>query len=88
MMFDQPGVGLQIVGEVYEIGDAGLANLDDIESLGAPGNFRILVLLEPLQDGAPCVAFAYVKSVDLAVPIHTPYLSEYEDDRFVPPWRR
>jgi gamma-glutamylaminecyclotransferase len=84
MMFDQPGVGLQVTGELYEVDETGLARLDEIESVGSPGNFRVLVLVEPVAEGPPVVAFAYMKAVELAQPIHTPYLASYSDDRFIP----
>lgn len=88
MMFDQPGVGLQVLGELYEVGETALAKLDEIESVGSPGNVRVLILVEPVGDGPPAVAFTYMKSIELAEPVHTPYLASYGDDRFIPPWNR
>jgi len=36
MMLDQPGVGLSVRGELYEVDDAQLAVLDALESIVSP----------------------------------------------------
>src|SRR5436309_5661859 len=79
MMMNEPGVGQRVVGELYEIDAAGLARIDAMESIGQPGNFRIPVDVEPVDGGAPCAAFAYMKSRALADPIHTDFLESYQD---------
>jgi gamma-glutamylaminecyclotransferase len=88
MMLDQPGTGLQVRGELYEVDDPRLALIDALESVGEPGNFRRLVQLEPVEGGDACWALAYMKSPELATPAHTGYLEDYQDRRFVPPDRR
>jgi gamma-glutamylaminecyclotransferase len=87
MVFDQPGTGLHIKGELYEISQASLARLDALESVGQPGNERPVVEVEPLGPGHACHAIVFVKSPELASPIHSGYLEDYQDHRFIPPRR-
>jgi gamma-glutamylaminecyclotransferase len=88
MVLDQPGTGLQVEGELYEISEASLSRLDILESIGRPGNTRILIEIEPLGAGECQRAIVYVKSPDLALPIHSGYLANYQDCRFIPPSAR
>jgi gamma-glutamylaminecyclotransferase len=85
MVLDQPGNGLQIRGELYEISEASLSRLDDLESVGQPGNTRTVVEVEPIGSGHACRAILYVKSPELASPIHSGCLEDYQDRRFIPP---
>ncbi|RWL50252.1 gamma-glutamylcyclotransferase [Mesorhizobium sp. M2E.F.Ca.ET.209.01.1.1] len=82
MMFNEPGSGLHVSGELYALDERALAKLDSIESVGKPGNFRILVEVEPLAGGPGTLAHAYMKSRSLADPIHSGLLDRYEDRRF------
>src|SRR5438874_7293874 len=69
MMFDEPGIGYQVRGELYRVDDATLATLDRLEAIGMPGNVRaVLDIGRPSQ----CLRLAYFKSRHLAAPIHTP----------------
>jgi gamma-glutamylaminecyclotransferase len=88
MIFNQPGTGLQIIGELYRVSPAALARLDMLESVGRPGNSRIVVEVEPVGSGAACAAIVYVKSPELASPVHSGYLADYQDRRFIPPGER
>jgi gamma-glutamylaminecyclotransferase len=75
MMFNEPGVGLQVIGELYSVDDFALANLDRLESVGKPGNLRVVIEVEPVEGGSPCSALAYMKAWELAVPVHSEYLT-------------
>jgi len=88
MIFNEPGVGHSVLGELYQIDEGHLARLDEMESVGQPGNFRIPIDVAPVYGDAPCTAFAYMKSRALAEPIHTDYLASYQDRRFIPPEQR
>ena len=88
MMMNEPGSGLHVLGELYEVDDAQLACLDTTESVGKPGNLRIAIDIEPVRAGARCTAFAYMKSRALADPIHTGCLASYQDRLFIPPEQR
>ncbi|MBZ9894091.1 gamma-glutamylcyclotransferase [Mesorhizobium sp. BR1-1-6] len=86
MMFNEPGVGFQVGGELYAVDDRALANLDRIESVGTPGNLRVLIEAEPVDGGPPVSAYVYMKSRHLAAPIHSRYLKDYNDRRFALSW--
>lgn len=88
MMFEQPGKGFQVWGELYEVDDERLARVDEAENMGLPGNFRTTILIEPMEGGEPTEAIAYTKAEALAEPRHSGYLADYQDRRFVPPWER
>ena len=81
MMFDQPGTGEIIQGELYELDSSILARIDQLESIGVPGNFRIELRV---RGGPEQRAMAYVKSPELARPVHSGFLSDYQDRRFIP----
>jgi gamma-glutamylaminecyclotransferase len=90
MLLNRPGCGHRVRGEVYEIEQARLRAIDELESIGKPGNLRIAFDVEPLAGGPSVSAQAYLKEPNLAVPAHTSWLEEYQQDdpRFVPPWDR
>jgi gamma-glutamylaminecyclotransferase len=73
---------------LYAVDDHRLALIDRIESIGLPGNFRVSLAVEPVGGGVRETAFAYVKASELAKPVHTGYLSDYRDRRFVHPDKR
>jgi gamma-glutamylaminecyclotransferase len=62
--------------------------LDALESVGRPGNLRVVIEVEALDGSVRWPAFAYVNSGVLATPIHSDLLEVYGDDRFVPFDRR
>jgi gamma-glutamylaminecyclotransferase len=89
MMFNEPGCGHHVIGEVYRIDLERLQKLDDLESMGRPGNLMISIDVVPLPAGPPLQAFAYMKSRELAEgAYHSGLLETYADDRFVAPWQR
>jgi gamma-glutamylaminecyclotransferase len=88
MLLNQPGLGRHIAGELYELDDAILARIDPIESIGRAGNLRIQILVAPSSGGPACDALAYAKEPALATPVHSGYLADYQDRRFIPPWQR
>jgi gamma-glutamylaminecyclotransferase len=88
MILDQPGIGENIIGELYDAPDDALRALDALESVGQPGNFRITVQVQPVGGGPHASAFMFVKSPELASPVHSGFLSDYQDRRFIPPAQR
>lgn len=88
MIFDEPGVGLHIEGELYEVDENRLALLDRLESVGKPGNFRRTIDVEAMDGSDRFIVFAFMKARELAAPLHSDYLAVYEDRRFIPPERR
>src|ERR1043166_9444373 len=79
MMFDQPGTGEIIHGELYELDGSILAQIEQLESIGVPGNFRIELRVCPANGGPEQRAMAYVKSPELAGPVHSGFLSDCQD---------
>lgn len=58
MMFDQPGIGKAVAGELYDVDAHCLRILDRLESIGEPGNFRNLINVVPIDAGETTEAFA------------------------------
>lgn len=88
MMLNEPGEGLRVRGELYRVDSALLAHLDRLESVGTPGNDRIPILISSEVDPEKLVAHAYTKSRDVARPVRSQLLSDYQDGRFIPPGMR
>ncbi|WP_183748185.1 gamma-glutamylcyclotransferase family protein [Rhizobium sp. BK196] len=88
MMFNEPGVGYRVIGELYEADEDTIAKLDRLESVGKPGNLRVAIEVEPVVGGPAWSALVYLKSRQLADPIHSGYLRIYENRRFIPFDRR
>ena len=80
---NEPGSGLQVHGERYEVDEARLARLDGLEPVGKPGNWRVEVMVEALDGSARWPAFVYAKSGVFAIAIHSDQLRVYDDGRFV-----
>jgi len=85
MMLNEPGAGFQVRGELYDIETERLPAMDAMEHIGEQGHDRITIEVEPLNGGERVSAIAYVKDRALATPIHTGWLEDYQDRRFVPP---
>ncbi|MCP3395271.1 gamma-glutamylcyclotransferase [Bradyrhizobium sp. CCGB12] len=89
MMFNEPGNGHKVLGEVYRIEEFQLPSLDRIESIGEPGNLRLKITVEPVGDGKPLSAFVYMKSRELTESTyHSGIMESYGDHRFIAPWDR
>jgi len=88
MILNEPGVGLPIEGELYQVDEAGLARLDQLESVGKPGNFRLEIEVEDIESRERQTAFAFMKERKLAAPMHSDYIADYQDRRFILPERR
>jgi gamma-glutamylaminecyclotransferase len=85
MMLNEPGLGCHVVGELYDVDERAVANLDQLESVGQPGNLRVPIEVEPTGGGPAVSAFAYMKARRLAEPAHSGYLELYDDRRFIAP---
>lgn len=88
MMLNLPGEGLPVHGELFEISDADLPLLDDLEDVGKEGSFRSILSVKAAQGGLVHDATGFMKGENWLDPLHTGYLSEYTDRRFIPPWNR
>jgi gamma-glutamylaminecyclotransferase len=88
MLLNQPGQGQRILGELYELEESLLRRIDPMESVGQPGNLRITISVVSVGLHSACETFAYAKAPELATPVHSGFLEEYQDRRFIPPWQR
>ena len=78
VLIDEPGQGHRIVGEVYEVDEAGMAILDTLESTHlANGYRRVHRTVEAVDGGAAIEAWIYVKDRAAIEGIHTGLLAEY-----------
>jgi len=74
--------------ELYEVENIRMATLDKIEGTGERGSYRASIDVDPTGCGAHYLANVYFKARELASPIYTTYLEDYQDRRFIPPWSR
>ena len=81
MLFNEPGAGHHVKGELYEINESHLAQLNALESLGQPGSLQDTIEVLSDRNGEVIRAMVYFKSRDLAKPIHSGYLAFYELDK-------
>jgi gamma-glutamylaminecyclotransferase len=88
MMLDRPGEGLHVRGELFEIDEARLHVLDELEAVGQKGSFRSTIRIAPVGGGVPSTAIGFMKSEEWLDPLHSGYLADYQDRRFIPPWER
>ncbi len=87
MMLERPGEGLHVLGELYRVEPERLSKLDELEDVGKPGSYRTRIAVRGEGQG-PLEAIGYMKSAEWLKPVHTGYLSDYQDRRFIPPWER
>ncbi len=59
-----------------------------MEGVGKPGSFRSKLRIRARAGGEPQEAIGYMKARNWLNPVHTGYLSDYRDTRFIPPWER
>jgi gamma-glutamylaminecyclotransferase len=87
-MIPEAGQGHQVVGELWEVSEAKLANLDELEGLGKPTGYLRELIHIAHADGTTERVWAYLKPRDRITVIHTDPLSDYQDERYIPAWRR
>ncbi len=86
----EPGVGVPVFGEVFELNDRGLEDLDRIEGTHVPNGYRrIGIAVDDADGGAPFDAWTYVKERAAIEGIHSDPMAEYaRDPRYVIPAKR
>ena len=88
MMLDRPGEGLKVRGELFEFEEDRLPVLDELEDVGQEGSFRTTVEVTPVDGGIPIEAIGFMKTETWLDPLHTDFIADYQDRRFMPPWER
>jgi len=86
-LINSPGTGHRIAGEVYQIEDKTLQELDIFEKVPAY-YLRIPIELDEIEEGIKLSAFAYFKTEVTADLFELPMMSSYQDDRYVPRSKR
>ena len=89
-LIDEPGKGMRVFGEIFEIDDDGLAKLDCMEGTHLSNGYsRISIGIEGANGSFPFDAWTYVKRRDAIEGIHSEPLDEYlPDPRYVVPANR
>ncbi len=89
-LIGEPGVGVPVFGEVFELDDRGFEVLDGIEGTDVPyGYRRIRIAVDDADGGTPFDAWTYVKDRAAIEGIHSGPMAEYAlDPRYVPPAKR
>ena len=87
-LINEPGNGFQVAGEVYEVDEAVLAELDVLESVHLPNGYRrVEIALEPIDatETALGKAWAYLRERRHIDGIHEGPIETYPlDKRYVP----
>jgi gamma-glutamylaminecyclotransferase len=83
-LLPEPGSGMRVSGELWEVDDAKFSELDDLESLHKPtGYIREFIMVEHPNLSAERV-WAYFKPRDRISIIQSEPLSDYQDRRYIP----
>ncbi|SFB57292.1 Gamma-glutamyl cyclotransferase, AIG2-like [Rhizobium sp. NFR07] len=88
MMLDLPGEGVRVRGELFEVEEDRLHVLDELEDVDDKTSFRSSIEVASVGGGISTMAIGFMKTEKWLDPLHSGYLSDYQDRRFVPPWER
>ncbi|WP_188906607.1 gamma-glutamylcyclotransferase family protein [Aureimonas endophytica] len=88
VMLDRPGMGLPVQGELYRVAAEDLPRLDVLEDVGEPGSFRSRLDVATLSDRRTIAAIGFMKDERWLDPVHSGFMTDYQDTRFIPPWDR
>lgn len=83
-LLPEAGEGFQVAGELWDVPDAMMPALDDLESTHLPNGYRrveIDVLVH--GDPTPVKAWTYFRERRHISKFHTGYLPDYQDRRYV-----
>lgn len=84
-LIPERGSGHPVKGELWEVPEAMMPALDELESTHLPNGYRReLIPIETLGDGASVEAWAYFRKREHIAVIHTGNLDDYQDRRYKP----
>ncbi|MDX2158909.1 MAG: gamma-glutamylcyclotransferase family protein [Hyphomicrobiaceae bacterium] len=83
-LLPEPGEGHRVKGELWEVPDAMMPALDELESTHLPNGYRRREI-PVVPDGAAnsVMAWTYFRDRRHLAVIHTGYLDDYQDRRYV-----
>ncbi len=89
-MLDQPGDGRQIHGELYQVDEQVLAQLDRLERVGQAGGYirRQISVFDTNDPSRHYSCGVYLKPLPFQEQIHSAGLSVYDDTRYIAPHLR
>lgn len=83
-LLPEPGAGKRILGELWEVDDATLAKLDELETVQLPTGYRReMAKIEPEAGGPATEAWTYFRERSRVPVIHADGLDDYQDRRYV-----
>lgn len=89
VMFPEPGVGKHVIGELYQVDKSTLSILDKLESVNKKTGYRReLIEIQNIVNKKIVSAYVYTRERQYASVMHSDYLSEYLDTRYVLPNKR
>jgi len=83
VMFPELGVGKNVYGEVYEVNNLKLNQLDKFEYVHMPRGFRRIKLEVKSNTGELLIAEAYMRLRKFIKEIRSEYISDYQDMHYV-----
>jgi gamma-glutamylaminecyclotransferase len=84
VMFPEPGIGERVTGELYAVDRDTLDHLDRLERVGEAAGYRRRRIAVECDHADIGEAWCYMKDRALATPLHSGYLADYQDRRYVP----
>ena len=83
VMIPETGKGHRITGELYEVNNNKLSELDEFEYVHLPRGFRRFEVELETKDGEFLIAEAYMRPRECVKKIISEYLSIYQDNRYI-----
>lgn len=88
-LYERPGHGYPVHGELYVIDDGILRHTDQLEGIHrADGYYRREIVVEHVEGGRKRSAWTYFRRGAPPLPERVEYLGAYQDYRYVPPESR
>lgn len=85
ILLQEPGVGKQVIGELYQVSESKLADLDRLEHTHQPKGYkRIVIEIQSIDKQQQLRVFTYMNERTHVTDISSEYLSEYTDRRYIP----
>ena len=83
-LLPEPGTGHRVTGELWSVPETMMPALDELESVHLPNGYRRqLIEVEPEIGGGHRMAWAYFRERQHVSVVHTGYLDDYQDRRYV-----